>query len=282
MDMDARLIAEPAQVLLDLRVVLAATDKFGDSLVECLDADLELERSGWELPDRFAQRLRQAVGNHLEVHKQPRPMPFEKELQDGRTGLQVEIEGAIDELKLSQAAVEQPLHCRQKLVERSVTHRDVERRQAELAFERAAARRFHIDDALRDVGVRVQFIRQRQAIKIGQGSGNDFHWWRVSPEGLPAHLGKRQIGLTDDDVIGQPDDFLPVAFVADLRAAEDDDQFRPQPLQIRHDLQRLRHVPDVDADTDDLWVIPENHLDDIDRPLIDVELKNPRLRLEFA
>src|ERR1039458_127975 len=209
-------------------------------------------------------------------------MPFEKELQNGRTGLQVEIECAIDELKLSHAAVEQPLHCRQKLVERSVTDRDVERRQAKLTLKRAAARCFHIEAAVCDVGVRVQFIRQRQAIKIGQGSGNDFHLWRISPEGLLAHFGKCQIGLTGDDVIGQPDDFLLVAFVADLRAAEDDDQFRPQPLQVRHHLQRLGCVPDVHPNADDLRLIAENRLNDIDRPLIDVELQNPRLRLEFA
>src|ERR1017187_4140536 len=192
------------------------------------------------------------------------------------------MEGAIDKFELSDAAVEQTLHCRQKLVGRRVAHRDVERRQAKLALKRAAARRFYINDALRDVGVRVQFIRQRQAIKIGQGSGNDFHLRRVSHEGLPAHLGKRQIGLTDDDVIGQPDDFLTVAFVADLRPAKDNDQLRPPPLQIRHHLQRLGCVPDVHTNADDLRVIAENHLNDVDGSLIDVEFENPGLRLQLA
>jgi hypothetical protein len=67
-----------------LGVILSPADEFGDFLVERLDADLELERAGRKLADDFAQRLRQAVGNHLEMHEQAGPMALEKEPQDGR------------------------------------------------------------------------------------------------------------------------------------------------------------------------------------------------------
>jgi hypothetical protein len=95
-------------------------------------------------------------------------------------------------------------------------------------------------------------------------------------EDLPAHVRKRQIGLAGDDVVGQPDDLLLVAFVADFRSADDDDQLRPQPFQIRDQLQRLGYVPDVHADADDLRLMAENRFDDVDGALVDVELKNPR------
>ena len=51
-------------------------------------------------------------------------------------------------LNCRSAAVEQPLHRGEERVERHVPHRHVERRQAELALERAAARRLDVDDAV--------------------------------------------------------------------------------------------------------------------------------------
>ena len=71
-DVNAGLRAEEAQVVLELRVVLPAADELATSLVERLDADLELQRARRELRDDFAQRLGQPVGDHLEVQEQAR------------------------------------------------------------------------------------------------------------------------------------------------------------------------------------------------------------------
>ena len=50
--------------------------------VERLDADLELQRAGRKLGDDFAQRFRQAVGNHLEMKKMSGLIAREEEFED--------------------------------------------------------------------------------------------------------------------------------------------------------------------------------------------------------
>src|SRR5262249_37414664 len=119
-DVDTRFPTEPAEVFLDPRVVLATADEFRDVFVEGLDADLELQRPRAEFPDGFTERIGQAVGNHLEVDEQIRPIAFEEEIQDRRADFEIQVEGAIDELELSHATVEQALHRDEKCVERRI------------------------------------------------------------------------------------------------------------------------------------------------------------------
>ena len=72
----------------------------------------------------------------------------------------VEIERAVNELELLQSAIQQLLHFAEEFVQRNLPHRNVERRQAELAGERAAARRLDINDAMRDVVISVKVVGQ--------------------------------------------------------------------------------------------------------------------------
>ena len=116
---------------------------------------------------------RQPVGHHLEMEEVAGPMAFEEELQDRPAGVDVEIERAVHELELPHAAVEQPLQFAEQRGQRRLPHGDVERRQAELAGERAAARGLDIDDAVRDVVVVVEIVGQRQLGELGQLGGND-------------------------------------------------------------------------------------------------------------
>src|SRR5258706_15628536 len=91
-------------------MILPAADEPLDLGVQCLNSDLELQRPGWEPRDHLAQRERQPVGDQLEVQEQPGRPPLEEELEDATAGADVEIEGAVDELEVARAAVEQALH----------------------------------------------------------------------------------------------------------------------------------------------------------------------------
>ena len=72
----------------------------------------------------------------------------------------VEIERAVNELELFHAAIQQPLQLFEQGGQGNLPHRNVERRQAKLARERTAARRLDVDDAVRDVVVGVEVVRQ--------------------------------------------------------------------------------------------------------------------------
>ena len=98
----------------------------------------------------------------------------EEEFEDGPAGGDVEIERAVNELELLHAAVEEPLHFAEEFVQRNLPDGDVERRQAELAGERTAARRLDVNDAMREVVVGVKVVGQGDLGKVGQFGGNDF------------------------------------------------------------------------------------------------------------
>ena len=100
--------------------------------------------------------------------------PREEELQDGAAHHQVQVERPVHELELRGAARQQPFHRRQKLLQRELPHRDVQRRQAELARERAAARRLHVNHAVREVVGCVEVVGQRDVLQLGQLGGDDF------------------------------------------------------------------------------------------------------------
>ena len=163
------------------------------------------------------------------------------------------------------------VHGCQEFIERELSHRDVERRQTELAGERAPARGFDVEDTVGDVFVRVEVVGERE---VGQrwdrcvdegggdkerGSGgerNGIGVWLQSPslpfslsppQQLPAQRREPQIGLARDDVIGEPRDLLLIGLVTDFGSAEDHDHFGSDSLQVGHQSSRLIHVPDVNA-----------------------------------
>ena len=135
-------------------------------------------------------------------------MPFEQELQDRPAGFQVEIEGPIHELELPHAPVEQALEVIEQRRQRRLPHRDVQRGQAELAGERAAARGLDVDDAVRHVLVIIEIVGQRQLGELGQLRGNDLGRRAFAGEQLPADSGECQIRFASDDVVGQLHDGL--------------------------------------------------------------------------
>ena len=143
-----------------------------------------------------------------------------------RLALSVEIEGAVHKLELPHAAVEQALQVLEQRGQGSLPHRDVERREAELARERAAARGLDIDDAVRHVLVVVEIVGQRELRELGQLGGDDLAGGPFPREQLRADLGELQVRLAGDDVVGQLHDGLGLGFVADLRPAEDDRDVR--------------------------------------------------------
>ena len=108
----ARVRPQPGEVLRELRVVLPARDVARGLVVEGLHADLQLHRARRELRQQFAQRLRQPVGNHLEVQEQPRSPAVEEELQDGPAHQQVQVERPVHELELRRPARQQPVQRR--------------------------------------------------------------------------------------------------------------------------------------------------------------------------
>ena len=59
-----------------------------------------------------AQRLGQAVGDHLKVQKQSRRVTLEEKLQDRAADVEVQVERPVDKLELPAAAVQQRLHRR--------------------------------------------------------------------------------------------------------------------------------------------------------------------------
>jgi hypothetical protein len=69
-----------------------------------------LHRAGRELGDGFAQRLGQAVGNHLEVIEISGLMAGEEEFENGAAGVEIQVERAIHELELLHATIQQLLH----------------------------------------------------------------------------------------------------------------------------------------------------------------------------
>src|SRR5439155_26157505 len=80
----------------------------------------------------------------------------------------VEVESAVHEFELLHSPVEQPLQLAEQNRQGDLPHWNVERRQAEFAREGTAARRFDINDPVRNIFVRVKIVRQRDSRKIGK------------------------------------------------------------------------------------------------------------------
>jgi hypothetical protein len=82
MHVDARLLAQEAQVVLQPHQILPAADVLRRRLIEGLNPHLKLHRARWEFADHLAQLLRQPVRHHLKVQKHPLAPAVQKEAQD--------------------------------------------------------------------------------------------------------------------------------------------------------------------------------------------------------
>ena len=137
----------------------------------------------------------------------------------------LQVEGAVDELETTRTALPQ-------LVEflpgsglaRKRPRGPVERREAELALERAAARGLHVDMPMpqilgRVLGVGQREVRERRPVRprctFASGRGPTSSWRAQPREGRIAPAG--------DDVVRQPADRLGVDLVADLRPTQHHD-----------------------------------------------------------
>ncbi len=278
----AGVLAQPLQVGEHLVVVLPPRDRLAYLRIERLHADFELQHAFGELRDRFLERVGQAVRDQFEVHEQPRPQALQEELEDRDARLDVEVERAVDELEVRQPAVVEPLHARQEVGERRFAHAFVERRQAELARERAAARRLDVDDAVRDVDVVVLRIRIRELFEVRRRGVDHARLWAFAAEELLAEFREHEVAFAAHDVVRVAAHRLRVGFVAHLGAAEHDDDFGSDRLEHRDQLRRRLRVPDVDAEADDARRLREDLLGDVGGPVLDVELDDRAVLAQVA
>ena len=281
-DVNAGLLAQEPHVIGQPRVVLRTADVFGSPLVESLNADFKLKGAGRELHDDFTQRLGQPVRNHLEVEEQAVVMAIQKKLQDGFARRDVQVEGAVNKFELAHAAVEEFLQFGQEGGQRELPHRHVEGGEAKFAGERTAAGRFDINDAVGDILLVVQFVRQREVGRVGQWRRDDFFGGGRTGQDLPAERGKFQVGFAGDDVIGQARDLLPVRFETDLGAAQDNNNIGADTLERRDDLGGLAGVPDINTQADDAGLPGQDRFHHIERALLDVKFDEARFLAQLA
>src|SRR6476646_9394169 len=155
---------------------------------------------------------------------------FEEELEQSPADVEIQVEGPIHELEMLHAAIEQLLQFGQKLIERGLANGNIQRGETKLARERTAARGFHVNDPVCDIGVVVEVIRQFELAKLGQWRGNNLCRRWVSAEQEMAKFREFEVGFTGDNEISQLHDLLLVGFVAHFRSAEDDLNLRPNAL----------------------------------------------------
>ncbi len=132
----------------------------------------------------------------------------QKKLQDAHRMLDLQIERAVDKLEAAGTALVQALQRRQHAVKLKAPSGFVERTEAKLALERAATRGFHIQQAVRQVGIRIFVIRQRQLGQRRLLAGDDFHQGRWPVQQGAAQLGKAHVAPAGDDKVGQLADRL--------------------------------------------------------------------------
>src|SRR3954462_15459173 len=126
MDMHTRVAAQKAEIIFQLRHVLSPADQLADVIVERLHADFELERARRKLRDQAAQRFRQTVRDHLEMKEEAGLIAFQEELQQRATDVEIQVEGAINELEMYHPAIEQLLQFGQETFERRLADGNVE------------------------------------------------------------------------------------------------------------------------------------------------------------
>ena len=114
------------------------------------------------------------IGNQLEVDEQIIRQSFQEKFKYRQAGGDFQIESTVDKTEMPRAAVVQHLEFAEKTLNFEGPRGFIQRRQAELAFERAAARGFDINEAPRDVFVAVFAIGQRDVSERRLFAGVDF------------------------------------------------------------------------------------------------------------
>jgi hypothetical protein len=281
-DVDGGLFAEEAEVIFEALEILASADSVGDFEIEGLDADFELECAWWETDDPFPQGVGEAVGDHLEVEEEIRAIVFEEEGEDGAAAFDVKIERTIDELERLDAARKEAFEGWEKAGERECADCGVQGRETEFAREGAAAGGFYIDDAMGDVVVGVEVVRQGELVQVRQGGVDQFKVGAMVIEEVMAEAREGKVGFACDDVIGELNDGLERGFVGDFGAAEDDEEIRAKTFKECDEFGGRCDVPDVDAEAEYARIGLEDAFGDIERALLEIELEELGLGLEGA
>ena len=98
-DVDRRLLSQPREIFLGNVVVLFATDQIGDFVIERLNADFELQHFARKLRDKIFEGLGKSVGDQFEMQEHSRPIPLEKEFENGTTDSQIQVKRPVHELE---------------------------------------------------------------------------------------------------------------------------------------------------------------------------------------
>ena len=101
------------------------------------------------------------VWNQFEMQEQILGQTLQKELQDSDRSVNFQIESSIHKLEVVRAALVQDLHRCQELLQIKGPGGLVERTQTKLALERATARCLHVKQAVRQIGLAVLSVGQR-------------------------------------------------------------------------------------------------------------------------
>jgi hypothetical protein len=159
---------QEAEIREGLGRIALASDGGRDLGVQRLHADLQMERVFRKGRKAFGDRSVQRARIDLEVQARVRRDAVEKEIEHRRRVVGGGVERAVEELETAQAALPEPVERRQQPVERNEPQAGARRRAVGAAVGTAAAR-LRIDGALREVGVGVEIVRQRER----RGSSGD-------------------------------------------------------------------------------------------------------------
>src|SRR4029079_1565582 len=107
MNMNASFSPQKPQIFFDLGIVLPPADPLGNFIIESLNPHLKLKRAGRKLPDQLPQSLRQAIGDHLKMQKQSRPVTLQEKLQNPLPDFQIQVERAVHKLEMPHPALQQ-------------------------------------------------------------------------------------------------------------------------------------------------------------------------------
>jgi len=122
----------------------------------------------------------------------------------------------------------------------------------------------------------VKRVGELQLCGIGQFGGNDFLRRQLPCKQAVAYLGEFQVGLAEDHHVGKRADFLFLRLVADLRAAEHNRNRGGDAFEHPHHFQGLPRIPNIHPQADNRGSLRQQLLDDVQRPLVDVELRDAR------
>ena len=107
------------------------------------------------------------------MQEQPLVQPLQKEIQNPRADLGVEVECAIHELEMAHAPRVKRFQFGEKGFQRKRPGGLIQRRQAEFAAERTTARGFDVDQSMGDVLVGIEPVGQGQLVQRRRFGGDD-------------------------------------------------------------------------------------------------------------